>query len=107
MKKLKNKVNHRINSKNIVYDRVLSQKTETNQTWDFIEEYIITKEFESEKEKLKYIENIETEKQNIINTLDENFDKHIYFPLLKEDDNHSNLGINISPDKLNFERNYL
>lgn len=101
LKKLKNKVNHRINSKNIVYDRVLSQKTEANLTWDFIEEYIITKEFENEKEKLKYIENIEAEKQNIINILDKNFDKHIYFPLLKEDDNHSNLGINISPDKLN------
>jgi hypothetical protein len=42
-------------------------------------------------EKLKYIENIETEKQNIINTLDKNFDKHIYSPLLKEDDNLSNL----------------
>lgn len=102
LKKLKNKVNHRINSKNIVYNKVLSQKTETNPTWDFIEEYIITKEFESENEKLEYIENIETEKQKIIDILYKNFDKHIYSPLLKEDDNHSNLGINISPDKLNF-----
>jgi len=101
LKKLKNKVNHRINSKNIVYDRVLSQKTENNQNWDFIEEYIITKEFENEKDKQKYIENIENEKIKIIDTLDKNFDKHIYSPLLKEDDNHSNLGINISPDKLN------
>jgi len=32
LKKLKNKLNHRINSKNIVYDRVLNQKTETNKT---------------------------------------------------------------------------
>ncbi|MBS8121881.1 DEAD/DEAH box helicase family protein [Candidatus Vampirococcus lugosii] len=102
LKKLKNKVNHRINSKNIVYNKVLSQKTETNPTGDFIEEYIITKEFESENEKLEYIENIETEKQKIIDILYKNFDKHIYSPLLKEDDNHSNLGINISPDKLNF-----
>lgn len=101
LKKLKNKVNHRINSKNIIYDRILSQKNVENPTWDFIEEYVITKEFKSEMEKLKYIENIETEKQNIINTLDKNFDKHIYSPLLKGDDNLSNLWINISPDKLN------
>lgn len=101
LKKLKNKVNHRINSKNIVYDRILSQKSEINQEWDFIEEYIITKEFESEKQKQEYIENIEAEKQNIINTLDKNFDKHIYYPLLIEDNNKTNLAINISPDKLN------
>lgn len=102
LQKLKNKVNHRINSKNIVYNKVLSQKTEKNPNWDFIEEYIITKEFNSEKEKNKYIENIKTEKQNIINILDKNFDKHIYFPLLREDDNLTNLWINISPDKLNL-----
>ena len=102
LKKLKNKVNHRINSKNIVYDKVLSQKNLDNQNWDFIEEYVITKEFENEKDKIKYIENIENEKQNIITTLNKDFDKHIYSPLLKEDDNHTNLWINISPDKLNF-----
>jgi hypothetical protein len=32
LKKLKNKVNHRINSKNIIYDRILSQKNVENPT---------------------------------------------------------------------------
>jgi len=102
IKRLKNKINHRINSKNIVYDRTLSQKTDTNQNWDFIAEYEITKEFKDEEEKQKYTLNIENEKLKIINTLDKSFDKHIYSPLLKEDDKNTNLWINISPDKLNL-----
>ncbi len=102
LKKLKNKVNHRINSKNIVYNKELSQKSEENKTWDFIEEYTITKEFKTEKEKNEYIENLEQEKNKILNTLNLSIDKHIYSPLLKEDDKFTKLDINISPDKLNL-----
>lgn len=95
LSKLKNKINHNINSKNMIYGEVLRQ------TSDFIDEYTLTKEFLTEKEKLDYIKNIEKEKANIIETLEISFDKHIYNPLLKEDFSKE-LEINISPDKLNL-----
>ena len=105
LKKLKNKINHRINSKNIVYDKEL---TNTEWKWDFIEEYIITKEFKTEQEKSEYISNLKEEKRNILNTLSLDFNKHIYKPLLIEEDFNKNLWISIFPDKLNpWERVFI
>lgn len=99
LKKIKNKVNHKINSKNIVYNQELSQKSKDNNKGDFIEEYTITKEFKTEKERIEYIENIEIKRREILNALKLDFNKHIYSPLLIE--SNEELDISISPDKLN------
>lgn len=82
LSKLKNKINYQINSQNYVFDEKLKQST-ASQKGDFVEKYVITKEFENQKELEKFRSEIEELKQKInIDSLD----YHIYKPLLNENE---------------------
>lgn len=104
--KLKNKINHHINSNNYIFNEPIRQSTEEIKG-DFLYQYTITKTFESEVLKKQFLHEYEKHKNEIIDEF--NFivhNPHIYKPLFK--DYNSDSDVKISPDILNKgERKFL
>lgn len=100
-KKLKNKINHHINSKNYVYDETIKKSTAETKG-DILYKYTITKKFDNEAQKKQFLDNFEARKNEILSEIDliqkyNNIAKrHIFDPLYKEFNE-----LNISPDVLN------
>jgi hypothetical protein len=83
LRKLRNKINYQINSQNYIFDEKLRQST-MGQKGDFVEKYVITKEFDTQKEVEEFKQEIENLKTKLnINSLD----YHLYKPLLNEEEN--------------------
>lgn len=83
LRKLRNKINYQINSQNYVFDDKLKQST-ASQKGDFVEKYVITKEFETQEKVEEFKQEIENLKTKLnINSLD----YHLYKPLLNEEEN--------------------
>lgn len=104
--KLKNKINHHINSNNYIFNEPIMPSTEEIKG-DFLYQYTITKKFESEESKKQFLQDYEHRKNEIIEEF--NFivhNPHIYKPLFK--DYNSDSEVKISPDILNIgERKFL
>lgn len=106
IKRIKDKINHHINSQNYIYNEPVTQST-AEIKGDFLYEYTFTKKFENERLRKDFIEHFEKRKNEIKNQF--NFivhNPHIYKPLFKDYDSDDE--ITISPDTLNKgERKFL
>ncbi|MFT4244327.1 MAG: hypothetical protein ACMXYB_02625, partial [Candidatus Woesearchaeota archaeon] len=97
-KKIKNKINYLINSQNTVFDSQLEQGT------DFVKEYSIRVEFDTQKDKNEFDEEINSNIDKIKNKIQingKNLQQHIFEPLLYKKNEADVRKYLISPDYLN------
>ncbi len=113
IKKVRNRINWHLNSSNYSYDKIIEQSN-GDIVGDFIESYTVSKSFRLLKMKGgKFVPKTETDLNEEIETFGnsitnfqnqlniDNIDKHIYQPLLTENQHILADDLRLTPDKLN------